>query len=86
MKKTKKEDRGSRIILFSPPRLVQHMYRDGVELSEDDIVNVLSQGISDNIMIMGITDYDLSVNDKILFSCRELAQKIMEPNGIKIVF
>ena len=62
------------------------MYREGVELSEDEIVNILSQGISENIVIMGITEYDLTVNDKISLSCRELAQKIMEPNGIEIVF
>lgn len=30
--------------------------------------------------------YDLTVNDKITLSCRELAQKIMKPNGIEIVF
>ncbi len=62
------------------------MYQEGVELSEDEIVNVLSQGISENIVIIGITDYNFRVNDKIPLSCRELAQKIMKPNGIKIVF
>ena len=62
------------------------MYREGVELSEDEIVNVLSQGISENIVIMGITEYDLTVNDRISLSCRELAQNIMQSNGIKIVF
>ena len=86
VRKTKQEYRGSRIILFSTPRLIQHIYREGVELSKNEIVNILSQGISENIMIMGITEYDLIVNDKILLSCRELAQKIMEPNGIEIVF
>lgn len=85
-RKTKQEYRGSRIILFSTPRLIQHMYREGIELSEDEIVNILSQGVSENIVIMGITEYDLTVNDKISLSCRELAQKIMEPNGIEIVF
>ena len=86
VKKTKQEYRGSRFILFSTPKLIQHMYREGVELSEDEIVNVLSQGISENIVIMGITEYDLTVNDRISLSCRELAQNIMESNGIKIVF
>ena len=33
-----------------------------------------------------LTEYDLTVNDKISLSCRELAQKIMQPNGIEIVF
>ena len=86
MRRTNQEYRGSRIILFSTPKLIQHMYQEGVGLSEDEIVNVLSQGISENIVIMGITDYDFRVNDKIPLSCRELAQKIIEPNGIKIVF
>ena len=86
MRRTNQEYRGSRIIIFSTPKFIQHMYQEGVELSEDEIVNVLSQGISDNIVIMGITDYDFRVNDKIPLSCKELAQKIMEPNEIKIVF
>ena len=86
MRRTNQEYRGSRIILFSTPKLIQHMYQEGVELSEDEIVNILSQGVSENIVIMGITDYDFRVNDKIPLSCRELAQKIMEPNEIKIVF
>ena len=86
MRRTNQEYRGSRIILFSTPKLIQHMFQEGVGLSEDEIVNLLSQGISENIVIMGITDYDFRVNDKIPISCRELAQKIIEPNGIKIVF
>ena len=86
MRRTNQEYRGSRIILFSTPKLIQHMFQEGVGLSEDEIVNLLSQGISENIVIMGITDYDFKVNDKIPISCRELAQKIIEPNGIKIVF
>ena len=61
------------------------MYREGVDLTEDEIVNILSQGISGNIVILGITDYDLEVNES-SFSFRDLAQKIMEPNGIMIVF
>jgi len=46
-------------------KLIQHMFQEGVGLSEDEIVNLLSQGISENIVIMGITDYDFRVNDKI---------------------
>ena len=86
VRKTRQEYRGSKIIIFSTPKLIQHMYREGVELSENEIVNILSQGVSEKIVIMGITDYDLRVNNKIALSCRELAQKIMEPNGINIVF
>ena len=35
---------------------------------------------------MGTTAFDLSVDDKISMTSRELVQKIMEPNGINIVF
>ena len=35
---------------------------------------------------MGITAFDLKVDEKISMTSRELVQKIMEPNGIKIVF
>lgn len=86
MRKTNRENRGSRIIIFSTPKLVQHMFQELIEMSEDEMVNILSQGVSDNIVIMGITDFDLEVDTKISLSCRDLAHKIMEPNGIKIVF
>lgn len=32
--------------------------------------HILSQGISEKIVIMGITDYDFRVNEKISLSCR----------------
>lgn len=86
LKKTNPQKRGSGIILFSTPKLVQHMYQEQVKLTENEIVNFLSQGVSDNIVIMGITPFDFEVNNKISLSCRELAKKIMEPNGINIVF
>jgi len=86
MRKTSPENRGSKIIIFSTPKLVQHMFREHVAMSEDEMVNILSQGVSGNIGIMGITDYDLEVDTKISLPVRDLAQKIMEPNGIKIVF
>ena len=86
VRKTNPKNRGSRIIIFSTPKLVQHIFQEHVEISEDEMVKILSQGISDNIVIMGITDFDLEVDMKISLSCRDLAHKIMELNGIKIVF
>lgn len=86
MRKTNLQNRGSRIILYSTPKLVQHMFQEHVELSEDDMVNIISQGASGNITVMGITAFDLIVDDKISMPCRDLVQKIMKPNGIKIVF
>lgn len=60
--------------------------KEHVKLSEDDMVNLISQGASGNITVMGITTFDLVVDDNISMPCRDLVQKIMEPNGIKIVF
>lgn len=86
MRRTNPQNRGARIILFSTPKLVQHMFQEKVEISEDEMVNLISQGTSGNIVVMGTTAYDLKVDDKISMTCNELAHRIMEPNGINIVF
>ncbi len=86
MKRTNQENQGAKIIVFSTPKLVQYMFQEQIVMSEDEMVNILSQGVSGNIVVMGITDYDLEVDTKISLSCRELVHKIIEPNGIKIVF
>ena len=77
---------GAKIIVYSTPKLVQHMYQENMELRQEDITEILSQGTGRNIVVMGTTAYDLEVNDKISMTCEELAEKIMEPNGINIVF
>jgi len=86
MKRTNSQFRGSKIILFSTPKLVQHIYQAYRELTEDEMAEILSQGTSDKVTVMGTTAYDLAVNLKISMTCRELAQKIIEPNGINILF
>lgn len=86
MKKTDARNRGVKIVLFSTPKLVQHMFQEQVEISEDEMVTILSQGASGKIVVMGITAYDFDVNWSISMTSRELAHKIMEPNGILIVF
>ena len=86
MKRTNAQNRGVKIVLFSTPKLVQHMVQEQVEISEDEMVTILSQGASGKIVVMGITAYDFEVNGSISMTSRELAHKIMEPNGICIVF
>lgn len=86
MRRTNAQYRGAKIILFSTPKLVQHMYQENRELTEEDLVELLSRGIPGNVAVMGTTAYDLSVNLKISMSCEALAKKIMESNGIHIVF
>ena len=86
IKRTKPHNRGAKIILFSTPKLVQHMFQEHIEISEDEMINLISQGTSGNIVVMGTTAFDLKVDEKISMTSRELVQKIMEPNGIHIVF
>ncbi|MDO4943479.1 MAG: hypothetical protein Q4E73_11700 [Lachnospiraceae bacterium] len=86
MRRTNPHNRGAKIILFSTPKLVQHMFQEHVEISEDEMINLISQGASGNIVVMGTTAFDLKVDEKISMTSRELVQKIMEPNGINIVF
>ena len=86
MRRTNPHNRGTRIILFSTPKLVQHMFQEHVEISEDEMINLISQGTSGNIVVMGTTAFDLKVDERISMTGRELVQKIMEPNGIHIVF
>ncbi len=86
MRRTNPQNRGSKIILFSTPKFVQHMFQEHVEMSEEAMINLISQGRTGNITVMGITAFDLKVDEKISMTSRELVQKLMEPNGIKIVF
>lgn len=85
VRRTNSHNRGARIIVFSTPKLVQHMFQEHVEMSEDEMINLISQGVSGNIVVMGITAFDLKV-EKISIPSKELVQKIIEPNGINIVF
>lgn len=86
MKKTKRQYAGAKIIIYSTPKLVQNMYQEDIGLMKDNIVAILSEGTNSNIVVMGTTVYDLEVNEKISRTCDELAELIMEPNGINIVF
>lgn len=86
MNKTKTVYRGSQIILFSTPKLVQYMFQEKVSMSGEEMEKLISQGASGNIAVMGITPFDLRVDEKIRMSSKELVRKIMEPNGIRIVF
>lgn len=85
-KKTNKQYKGSKIVLFSTPKLVQHIYNEKISISENEMANILSQGVSGKIVVMGTTSYDLEIDRTISMTSKELTRKIMEPNGINIVF
>ena len=67
-------------------RYIRNTGKCSMEMIVDEMVTILSQGASGKIVVMGITAYDFDVNRSISMTSRELAHKIMEPNGILIVF
>lgn len=85
-RKSNSQNRGSKVALFSTPKLIQHMYEEGLVTNVEDVTNMLKVGTSGTVAVMGITSNDFSVNSKISMECRELANLIKEPNGIRIVF
>lgn len=85
-RRTNNQFKGAKVVIFSTPKMVQHMHHEGIELTEEEIIEILSQGTSGNIVVMGTTPYDLVVNPSISLSCKDLAKKIMAPNEINIVF
>ncbi len=86
MKWTDQRNRGAKIILFSTPKLVQYMFQEKVPISEYEMISLISQGTSGNVVILGTTAFDLKVDEKISMTYSELVHRIMEPNGINIVF
>ena len=50
------------------------------------MINIISQGTSGNIVVMGTTAYDFDINVSISMPSEALVGKIMEPNGINIIF
>ena len=86
VKRTNVQNRGAKIILFSTPKVVQHMFQEQIEISENEMVNIISQVTSGNIVVMGTTAYDFDINVSISMPSEALVGKIMEPNGINIIF
>lgn len=86
LQNTRKYHDNAKIILYSTPKLIQHIYKENKEMTLEEMTKLLSSGVNGNIRIMGTTEYDIRINDKISLSPEKLASKIMEPNGIHIVF
>ena len=62
------------------------MFQEKIVMSEEKMENLISKGTSGKIVVMGTTAFDLSVDERISMTGKELVQKIIEPNGINIVF
>ena len=84
-RQTRQQFQGSRIAIFSTPKLVQILYREKILMEKESIKEILSTGTNGNIAVLGTQIYDLRSRE-ITLSCEELADLIMEPNGIQIMF
>lgn len=85
-RRTNSRFRGAQIMLLSTPKMVQFMYQEGMGLTKQEMTEIFSKSASGNIVVMGTTAYDLEVDEAISMTADELAEKIIEPNGINIVF
>lgn len=84
-KNTAKQHRGKKIGIYSTPKLVQILYRQGILDNTDHIKAILRAGTNGNIGLLGMKSYDLRAA-AISITCDELTALIMQPNGIHIVF
>ena len=84
-KKTAKQHRGKDIGIFSTPKLVQVLYRENILLDRDHLREILGAGTDGNIVVLGMCVYDIR-GKEISLSKDELADLIMQPNGIAIFF
>lgn len=84
-KKTSRQYRGKKIIIFSTPRLVQVLYREKILEDRVHIEEILRTGTDGNIVVLGTRIFDIR-NREISLGCEELVDLILQPNGINIVF
>lgn len=84
-KKTARQYRGKKIVIFSTPKLVQILHREKILEDREHIRAILSTGTNGNIVVLGTCIFDLRSRE-ISISSEELAELIMQPNGINIVF
>lgn len=83
--KTDKKYRGKKIILYSTPKLAQILYRENLLQEKDEIETMLKAGTEGNVVVLGTCIYDIR-NRVITMPGEEMAELMMEPNGIHIVF
>ncbi len=84
-KKTAKQHSGKHIGIFSTPKLIQVLYRENILLNGEHLREILGAGTDGNIIVLGMCVYDIRAKE-ISLSKEELADLIMQPNGISIFF
>lgn len=84
-KNTARQYAGKKITIFSTPKLVQVLYRQAILREREHIKSILDTGADGNIVVLGALIYDIRSRD-ISLSSEELADLIVQPNGISIIF
>lgn len=84
-RRTPKQYRGKAIGIYSTPKLAQVLYRENILLEGDHIKEILGAGIDGNIAVLGMCIYDIR-GKEISLNKDDLADLIMQPNGINIFF
>ena len=84
-KKIAKQHSGKMIGIFSTPKLVQVLYREGILRDPEHMKELLATGADGNIVVLGMLVYDIRARE-IAVSKEKLADLIMQPNGITIIF
>lgn len=84
-KETAKQHSGKKIGIFSTPKLVQVLYRENILHDSEHLKEILGAGTDGNIIVLGMLVYDIRGRE-ISLSRDELADLIMQPNGINIFF
>lgn len=84
-KRTRMQYRGKEIGIYSTPKLVQVLFRKGILTEKDHIREIMSAGISGNLVVLGIRKRDIRVKE-ISSDAEELADMLMQPDGIDIIF
>lgn len=82
---TTRQYRGSKIMIFSTPKLVQFLYEEGILDDKAHMRSILNTGNEGNLVLLGTREYDLRTNE-IRIGCDELVELIYTPNAIHITF
>ncbi len=83
--KINQQHRGKEIGIFSTPKLVQVLHRENRLGSKETIKTILGAQTSGNIVVLGIRPIDIQGRD-FSFCTEELADWIMKPNGLTVLF
>lgn len=84
-KSTALKHRGKRIILFSTPKLVQILHRENILTDRAHMAAILNAGRAGEVVVLGTLIYDIRPR-RISAAGEELAELIMRPDGVKVIF